>query len=553
MKSRFYFLLALLPLAILLVLFILPLSFNLSKAFFNEEGFTLDLVRDVFTAPYTYRLLAFTLLQAFISGFVSVLIALPGAYLYANYRFRTKNLMLSLSSLCFVLPSILVVLGFVIFYGNSGFVNELYRKITGSSESIKILYSFKAIILAHAFLNIPVALSLITDSWSNMSRNTENAARTLGAGNIRIFFSITLTRLLPSILSAFLLIFLFCFTSFSIILVLGGGPEYTTLEVEIYRTNNIVLDSARASALSIFTFIVNLAILIIYTFISRTAENRDKSREDRAVPVKSWKIRCALLIYNTLMLIFILGPIVSIIARSFVSTSKRYGEGFSLRSYQEIFGTISSIGAMGDAYTALLNSIFIGLAVAAAATVLALFLSLYSSKKNSRLLEITGMFPLAISSVTLGLGYYIIKAHIQSDSIIVSYMLVILAHLVIALPFAMRTLSPAVRSGNRRILLAAYTLGTSEARTCFGIEIPMLKSSLAKAFIFSFALSVGEVNATLTLAEGRVITLPILLYRLINSYNYQGACAIGTILILTTFIIFSISEKLGRRKHNEQT
>lgn len=553
MKSRFYFSLALLPLAILLVLFILPLSFNLSKAFFNEEGFSLDLVRDVFTTPYTYRLLAFTLLQAFISGLVSVLIALPGAYLYANYRFPGKNLMLSLSSLCFVLPSILVVLGFVIFYGNSGFVNGLYRKLTGSSESIKILYSFKAIILAHAFLNIPVALSLITDNWSNMSRNTENAARTLGAGNMRVFFSITLARLLPSILSAFLLIFLFCFTSFSIILVLGGGPEYTTLEVEIYRTNNIVLDSARASALSIFTFIVNLAILIIYTFISRTTENRDKSREDRAVPAKGWKVRCALLTYNTLMLIFILGPIVSIIARSFISTSKRYGEGFSLRSYQEIFGTISSIGAMGDAYTALLNSIFIGLAVAAAATVLALFLSLYSSKKNSRLLEITGMFPLAISSVTLGLGYYIIKAHIQSDSIIVSYILVILAHLVIALPFAMRTLSPAVRSGNRRILLAAYTLGTSEARTCFGIEIPMLKSSLAKAFIFSFALSVGEVNATLTLAEGRVITLPILLYRLINSYNYQGACAIGTILILTTFIIFCISEEMGRKKRNEQT
>ena len=511
--SAFYPALACIPLALLLILFMLPLAFNLMKAFIGEDGFTLDLVVDVFTTPYTYRLLGFTLLQAALSSLVSVLVAMPGAYLYANYRFRLKGLMLTLSSLCFVLPSILVVLGFVIFYGNSGFVNAVWQKITGSDDPIRILYSFKAIILAHAFLNI-------------------------------------LPRIAPTILSAALLIFLFCFTSFSIILVLGGGPQYTTLEVEIYRTNNIVMDSSRASALSIFSFTVNLVILVLYVLVSRSVPSRDKSRDDRAVRPAFMRTKVAIAVYNALMLVFILGPLTSILVRSFTSTSSRYGEGFSLRSYAELFGMRHSIGVMSDAFQALVNSLAIGLAVATLATLMALFLSLYTSKRRRKAIEVLGMFPLAISSVTLGLGYYIIRAHIRSSSTFTGYVLVVLAHLVIALPFAMRTLTPVIRGLNPRILEAAYTLGSSVGRTCFSVEIPMLRTAIARAFIFSFALSVGEVNATLTLAEGRVVTLPILLYRLINSYNYQGACAIGSVLMVMTFLIFAFARSLGGRRNN---
>lgn len=548
-NGRFYFLLALPSLAVLILVFLLPLAFNLSRAFFVDGGFTLSLVKEAFTDGYTWRLLSFTLLQAFLSSLVSVLVAIPGAYLWANYRFRLKGLMLSLSSLCFTLPSILVVLGFVIFYGNSGFVNSLWRALTGQDEPIRILYSFRAIILAHAFLNIPVALNLITGAWSSFPRTLENASHTLGAGRVRTFLSVTLPRLRATILSASLLIFLFCFTSFSIILVLGGGPQYTTLEVEIYRTNNIVLDSAKASALSLFSFCVNIIIVLLYVLASRSEEGKERAA-DRAVKATKLRTRLALFLYNTLMLIFILGPLASIVTRSFISTSKRYGEGFSTRAYQELFGLTRSIGAMGEAFTALLNSLAIALVVALCSSILALFLSLYIARRRSRLTELVGMFPLAVSSVTLGLGYYIIKASIGASSVLVGAITVILAHLVIALPFAVRTLVPAVRMNGERTVQAAYTLGAGRMKALLTVEIPALRGAIMRAFIFSFALSVGEVNATLTLAEGKVVTLPILLYRLINSYNYQGACAIGTLLILMTLVVFAISQAIGdgRRK-----
>ena len=277
--SAFYPALACIPLALLLILFMLPLAFNLMKAFIGEDGFSLDLVVDVFTTPYTYRLLGFTLLQAALSSLVSVLVAMPGAYLYANYRFRLKGLMLTLSSLCFVLPSILVVLGFVIFYGNSGFVNAVWQKITGSDDPIRILYSFKAIILAHVYLNFPIAFLLITNAWTELPDTPEKAAYTLGAGRFRTFLTVTLPRLSPSIISAFVLIFLFCFSSFSIILVLGGSPAYSTFETEIYRRVHISVDREGAAALSLFSFFVTGLLLIASSRTRREAKASRRRKE----------------------------------------------------------------------------------------------------------------------------------------------------------------------------------------------------------------------------------------------------------------------------------
>lgn len=546
-KGSYYTLIAILPLAVLILVFLLPLSFTLSRAFLSDEGFTLSNIREAFTSEYNYRILLFTLKQAFFSVLLSLAIALPGAYLYSNYSFPLRRLVLSLSSLCFVLPSILVVLGFVIFYGNSGFLNTALMKIFSLDEPpLKILYSFKAIIMAHAFLNFPVALSLITDYWSHLGSNEEKAARTMGAGGIKAFTSVTLPRIAPAILSASLLIFLFCFTSFSIILVLGGGPEFTTLEVEIYRRNNISMDSSSAAALAIFSFAANFILLLIYVLSNRLMKGSEKIRSTRIVKPERKSTKAVIIIYTLLLLIFILGPLLSIVARSFISTSSRYGSGFTLDAYRQIFGLIPARGQLTSALPALLNSLIIAVVTAAVSTILSLSLSLFTARMKKGVFDIIAMFPMAISSVTLGLGYFLIKARLPFHNQLTGYLLVILAHMVMTFPFAVRSITPAARALNERMLMAARTLGASDRKASVSVEIPVLRSAIAKAFMFSFALSMGEVNATLTLSEGRIPTLPILLYRLINSYSYQGACALGTILIIMTLAVFLIAEYAER-------
>ncbi len=524
----------------------LPLSLTLRQAFTDAEGFTLEHIKTAFTSPLNYRILAFTFKQAILSALLSLAIALPGCYFFSNYDFPLKRFILSISNLCFTLPSILVVLGFVIFYGNNGTLNKFLMKLFSLQEApLNILYSFKAIILAHAFLNFPIALSVITDKWEHMSSSPESAAKTLGSGNIHTFFSITLPRLIPSICSALLLIFLFCFTSFSIILVLGGGPQFTTLEVEIYRLNNISMNQEASAALAIFSFLFNFILLLLYVFSERRLTLKEKNRLSRSRRIERTHTRVLIFIYSLLLLLFILAPMVSIIYRSFVSK-----DGFSLKAYKELLGILPSKGQLASALPALANSFTIALTTAFTSTLLSLALSLSTARRKKGAGDIIAMLPMAISSVTLGLGYFILKTYLGAHGKGIGLLLVILAHMVITFPFATRILIPAARSFNERCLFAAYAMGDSEKGASWRIEIPSLLSAILKSFIFSFALSFGEVNATLTLAEGKITTLPILLYRMINSYNYQGACALGSVLMATAFLVFFISENLQRTKEN---
>ena len=128
--------------------------------------------------------------------------------------------------------------------------------------------------------------------------------------------------------------------------------------------------------------------------------------------------------------------------------------------------------------------------------------------------------------------------------------LVLLAHMVVIMPFAVRTLLPGARSIPERLPLAAKTLGSDNRRIFRKIESPLLSGYRKRAFAFAFALSLGEVNATLALGEGRVTTIPVLIYKLINQYNYQGASALAVILLAIAITMFAIGES-SQETHNE--
>ncbi|MDY0288853.1 MAG: iron ABC transporter permease [Sphaerochaeta sp.] len=533
---------------VLLALFLVPLFFTLSAAFLTEEGFSLSRIRETFTSAYTIRILLFTLYQAALSTLASVLVALPGAYLLANYSFRGKRFIRALSTVPFVIPSILVVLGFVIFFGNNGFLNQLLMKLfTLEQPPIQILYSFKAIILAHTFFNFPIVMNLVSTYWEHMDTHCEMAAWTLGAKRGRTFRTITLPRLAPSIISAATLVFLFCYNSFAIILVLGGGPQFTTMEVEIYRLARTSMDSGGAAALSLFSLVITSVLLVWYNksqkMLARSEEyNSSSARLSKKPATLAGKVLA--LVYSVATLLFIMGPIASIVVRSFMASATRSGgESFSFKWYRQLFALERGTGHMGSALQALTNSLLIAALVAVVTVPIALTLATAIRKKGfaSSALELFGMLPMTVSSVIIGLGYYLIANRIRAG-VSVGYTLVVLAHMVIAIPFVLRTILPEYRKMPLSYIQSSLTLGATPLRTFFLIEIPLLRAAMITGGMFAFALSMGEITATLTLANSAIITLPVIMYRLIGSYNFQGACALGTVLILVSTIVFLVSE-----------
>ena len=557
--SRFYRALSTPAMVLLTFLFLIPLSIILSKAFVDDAGgVSLVRVRLMLTDAYTWRILRFTLLQALASTVVSVLIGLPGAYLLATYRFPGKSIIRAICTLPFVLPSILVVLGFVIFYGNNGLVNTMLMSVFDLEQPpLRILYTFGAIILAHAFYNFPIALGLISSFWEQLPSRYNHAAMTMGARRWTVFRTVTLPRLVPAILSASTLIFLFCFSSFAILLVLGGGPRFTTLEVEIYRRARMTLDLEGAAALSLLSIAVTLVLVAAHLWTQRMMAHQEEievisERRLERSPRSIWGKSIAFL-YVVFSVVFVLGPLVGIVYRSFLAPVSRSGDlAFSTRWYRQLFGLETVAGSpLGIAASAILLSLAIATITAFISLVIGTMLAarLRKTRRRSNIsMELYAMLPMAVSSVVVGLGYYLVSS-VFTGRRSLGVVLVVLAHVVIASPFVLRSILPEYRKIPFSYTQASLTLGATVSQTFWRVELPLLRSAMATGAAFAFAISMGEINATLVLADSSIITVPIVMYRLIGSYNFAGACALGTILIACCAIVFAFTESMKRSHH----
>ena len=272
-KSTFYTLLALPSIILTTLIFIVPILMIILRSNCGMEDI-IELVKD----RYTWSLVSFTFFQAFLSALISVIIALPFAFFFSFFTFRGRSLILTLSDLAFALPAIIVVLGFVIWYGNNGVLNQILSLLSDGKLKLNILYSFPAIILAHVYLNFPVAFSILTSALTECGNEEEKSALFLGKKKLSIFFRITLLKIKGSVLSTFILIFLFCFPSFLIVMTLGGNPKYYTIEAEIYRRAFISGSISSSSLLAIFSFFL-MTILLLITGYGREEKKIKRNRK----------------------------------------------------------------------------------------------------------------------------------------------------------------------------------------------------------------------------------------------------------------------------------
>ena len=529
-RDKFYFKLSLPALIITFLIFLLPLFSVLGRAFINGPEAVINTFRDA----YTWRLLAFTVWESLLSAVISVGLAIPFSVFFSKYSFFGRKAILTASDVAFALPAILCVLGFVIFYGNNGILNNILVSLHITEEKIKFLYSFPSVIMAHVYLNFPVAFSLITSALVGMDEKEEMASKLLGKSNFYTFIKITIPKVKGTIISAFILIFLFCFPSFLIVMSLGGSPKYYTIEAEIYRRTYTDVNTVSSSSLALFSFII-MSLLLLVSGYGR--EEKKASRSKRIIKkARGWKKLKAFAL-SLMITLFLAPPLLSIIYRAFFTKDGT----FTLKAWLDIASS-SPTGA-GTGLNAIFNSLLIALVSSFLAISLSTAISISAVRRKSRIIPLLTSLPMAAGSVSLGLGFAFLSTRLPYKSIYISYILVILAHLVVVMPFTVRTIMPGAKRIPDTLTLASMCLGKGCYSSYRKVEKPMLKSYRRRAFAFAFALSLGEVNATMALAEGKVPPLPILIYKMINQYNYQGASALAIILLTTAIIVFAIGEK----------
>ncbi|MCB0153645.1 MAG: iron ABC transporter permease, partial [Anaerolineae bacterium] len=310
-------LLALLPLTFLIIFFFYPLLSIFGLSFAPEGRLELGALAKLVSTDYYLRTLWFTVWQAAVSTVLTVGLALPGAYLFARYDFPGKTLLRALTTVPFVLPTVVVATAFTAWLGPRGWLNQILMSLLGREQPLFDLeHSIWLILLAHIFYNYTVVLRLVGGFWANLNPRLEEAAQMLGAGPGRVLREVTLPLLTPAIAAAALLVFIFDFTSFGVILILGG-PRYATLEVEIYRQTVNLFNLPVAAALSLVQIIFTFGLMWLYTRLQAQTTVPLDLRSSRQVQrrVTSWPAR--LLLGGNLLLLtgLLFMPILALAAR----------------------------------------------------------------------------------------------------------------------------------------------------------------------------------------------------------------------------------------------
>jgi thiamine transport system permease protein len=544
------------PVAFLGLFYFYPLSKILGVSFARNAGNAAAPFLQAFQSKTIQHVLGFTLWQAALSTVLTMLFGLPGAYLMARYQFRGKSLVQALSGISFVLPTLVVATAFNALLGPRGWVNlALMATLHLSQPPINFVNSLSAILIAHVFYNTTIVLRLVGDFWAHLDPRLGQAARVLGAGKWQELHHVTLPLLAPAIAAAALLVFIFVFTSFGVILVLGG-PHYATLEVEIYNQTLSLFNLPLAGALSIIQLACTLVFSIVYTQLVKGLARPLSLHPRRFTQYKlnTWqrKILAGLLI--TLLLGLLTTPLVALAARSFTRFEAERGQhsqvnyGFTLDYYRELL--VNSRQSVF--YVPPARAISISFTYAAITVLLALALGFPAAWALSRQEEDTKSFsawlnraldpllmlPLGTSAVTLGLGFIIALDRPPLD-LRASPILVPLAHTLVAFPFVVRSLTPALRSIRPRLRQAAAMLGASPWQVLHHIDLPLTGRAIVVAATFAFTISLGEFGATAMISRPEFPTIPVAIYRFISqpgAQNYGQALALSAILMAVTTV-----------------
>jgi thiamine transport system permease protein len=441
------------------------------------------------------------------------------------------------------MPAMVVASAFTALIGPRGWLNtQLMAGFGLDAAPIRLQHTVWIILLVHVFYNTAVVVRIVSGFWANLDPGLMEAARVLGASRFRAFREVTWPLLRPAVISAGVLVFLFCFTSFAIVMVLGG-PRFATLEVEIYRQAVVFFRLPEAAAISLAQMAITFGFMVIYTRVqARAAVSLNlRSRKETERPPATWWERIIVAATAVGLVLFLASPLLALAARSLAP-------GDPLRYYRELF--VNRTGSIfyvppGRAIANSLAFAAVTVALALAVGTVTAYLLARREGRLARALDPIVLLPLGASAVTLGFGYILAMGR-PPLNLWASWVLVPIAHTLVAFPFVVRAVLPGLRGLNPDWREAASVLGASPWQVWREVEAPIVWRALLVGAIFAFTTSMGEFGATLLIARPEYPTMPVVIYRLLGqpgALNYGQALAMSTLLMAVCAAGFLLIER----------
>ncbi|MDQ2056291.1 iron ABC transporter permease [Halobellus sp. H-GB7] len=540
---------------VLVVVFYYPVATVFVDAVVVDGQVTIAPLVSVLTSRfYLVDIFGFTAYQALLSTIASVLLGLPGAWLLARFEFPGRETLRSLTILPFVMPSIMVAIGFVATFGRNGTLNAVLGAL--GLPTVDLLFTIEAIVIAHAFYNAPLVARVTTAAWESVDASAVETARSLGASPVRAFRDVVLPQLLPAIAIGATLTFVFTFASFPIVLALGGF-QLATVEVFIYsRIQNLAY--AEAAALAVVETTISLGLT--YLYLRYEGRQRASGQGARPQPrrslwpestsVRSLGTRIGIVAYALVVLAVFVGPIASMVLTSLTGPQG----GLTLDHYLFLLERQQT----GASYQvrplpAIENSLLFGVGTLLVALPMGVVMAVLTTRqfRGRAIVDALSMAPLAVSGIVVGLGLLrglVFGIEVFGTRVQVTGALaVVAAHAVGAYPFVTRNVAPLLGNLDPRLVESARSLGASRVRALVDIELPLVAAGVVAGAAFAFAISIGEFDSTVVLAEGSAsYTMPVAVERYLGR-RLGPATAMGCVLLAVTSLSFVIIERFGGR------
>lgn len=482
-------------------------------------------------APEIWRVTALAAGQAAASTVVALAIGLPLANVVSRYRYRGRALAQALITVPFVLPTVVVALAF--------------RSLLGPG----VPQGLGVVIAAHAYVNLAVVARIVGAQWAQHSGDYENVARTLGATRWRAFIDITLPSLRSSIASAAAVVFVFCFTSLGIVLILGD-PLTRTLESQILRQTSVLLDFTGAAASALVQLFVVSAVLLL----GAAAARRSPTRRSRPVALRqlpaSPVARFAVLGTAAIGAVVVLAPVAALVV-----SSLRSGNGWTLSWWTSLGSIDAGTTRIGSPLTAIGTSLAYAVATSLVAAIVG-GLAAITVLTRARWVVLIAVVPLGVSAATLGLGTLLAFGRPPVD-LRATGLLVPIAHSLVAVPLVVAVVAPALRSTDSRLASVASTLGARPSRAFVTTYGPVLRIVMLASAALAGAVSLGEFGAAAFLSRAAAPTVPVQIVRLLGRPGEQSlgvAAALAVILVVITLALVLLvdrwgSPSRGRKRH----
>ena len=526
--------LALGPVLVLAVFFVLPVGGMLARGFWPDGHFDAIAALETLGRPRVHRVIWFTVWSSTVATIITVAIGVPTAYVLHRVRFPGAALLRSAMLVPFVLPTVVVGVAFRQLLAEGGPLGGL--RLDGTPT---------AIIAALVFFNVAVVVRAVGARWDTLDPRPAEAAAALGANPARVFWTITLPALRPAVVAAGSVVFLFCATAFGVVLMLGG-LRYATVETEIYLRTTQQLDLQGAAALSILQLLTVTALLLVAqrTGAARVTSSGTPTRAHRPRRTDLPAVGVTVVVLGLLAL-----PLGSL-----VLASLRDGDRWTLANYRLLTSTGDRDALLVPVTEALANSLRTAVDATWMALLLGLLVSIVvtrrshtrSERRAKAALDGFFMLPLGVSAVTLGFGF-LVTLDRPPLALRDSPLLVPIAQALVALPLVVRTIAPALAGIDDRLRQAAASLGAGPFRAVLTVDLPVVTRPLVAAAGFAFATSLGEFGATSFLARDEHPTVPIVIYRLIGhpgEHNFGMGLAAAVVLALATALVMLAVDRL---------